>query len=339
MKNPNGYGSVYKLSGKRRKPFGARVTVGWSKDNKQLYKNIGYYESRQLAMIALADYNKNPYSLESNITFKELFDKWSDEKFNKISKSNANGYTMAFKMSESMHDIKFAEIKKAHMQSVIDGTDKGHGTKRKIKVLYNQLYKFALENDIVTKDYSKFVELGENTEESTREVFSKDEIQLLWDNVGRMDFIDSVLIMIYTGLRPGELVLIKNEDINLNERYMRGGIKTKAGKNRVIPINKKIHKFIEDRFNQGNEFLVVNYKNEQMRYFNFYEEKWKKIMEQLNMNHKPHDCRHTFASLMDSAGANKLCIKRIMGHSSTDITDKVYTHKDINELIENVDLI
>ena len=55
---------------------------------------------------------------------------------------------------------------------------------------------------------------------------------------------------------------------------------------------------------------------------------WKK----LEMKHRPHDARHTFASLMDSANANKLCIKRIIGHSSPDITDSVYTHKTLEEL-------
>lgn len=49
--------------------------------------------------------------------------------------------------------------------------------------------------------------------------------------------------------------------------------------------------------------------------------------------------RHAFSSLMDSAGANKLCIKRIIGHASPDITDSVYTHKTIEELIEAIDLI
>ena len=63
-------------------------------------------------------------------------------------------------------------------------------------------------------------------------------------------------------------------------------------------------------------------------------------MEKLELgNHKPHDCRHTFASLMDAADANKLCIKRIMGHASPDITDSVYTHKTIDELIQAIDMI
>lgn len=54
MKNPNGYGSVFKLGGNRRRPYCARVTVGWTDDGKQQYKNIGYFEERADAMIALA---------------------------------------------------------------------------------------------------------------------------------------------------------------------------------------------------------------------------------------------------------------------------------------------
>ncbi|MGX4667791.1 hypothetical protein JNUCC74_00980 [Cerasibacillus sp. JNUCC 74] len=60
----------------------------------------------------------------------------------------------------------------------------------------------------------------------------------------------------------------------------------------------------------NNEYLVTNHENNKMSYYVYYHEKWKKIMEQLEMDHRPHDCRHTFAILMDNAGANKLSIKR-----------------------------
>ncbi|SDL19097.1 tyrosine-type recombinase/integrase [Natronincola ferrireducens] len=340
MRLPNGYGSVYKLSGNRRKPWIARKTIGWNDEGKQLYQTIGYYESRKIALQALADFNKNPYSVEvSTVTFSEIFEKWSTEKFPKISRSNQSGYNSAYNHALSLHDLKFVDIRTAHLQGVIDNCTKGHGTLRKIKVLFSQLYAYTMANDIINKDYSNYIDIGKNEDESTREPFTKEEIQVLWDNVGRMDFIDTILIMIYTGLRPGELLLINAADINLENRTMRGGIKTSAGKNRLIPISKKVMPFIEKRVSKGNEFLVANHEQKQMRYWNYYEEKWKKIMEQLEMNHKPHDCRHTFASLMDSAGANKLCIKRIMGHASKDITDKIYTHKDIEELKEAIDLL
>lgn len=140
----------------------------------------------------------------------------------------------------------------------------------------NQLFKYAMEHDIVSKDYSQLVDIGKNESESTRKPFTLLEIQALWDNVGRMDFIDTVLIMIYTRLRPGELLLIKNANININERIMKGGIKTESGKDRIIPINLKILPFIKNRISEENEFLVVNYEGKQVRYWNYYEEKRKK---------------------------------------------------------------
>ena len=337
---PNGYGCVYKLSGKRRRPFAARITIGWTDEGKQLYRNLSYHKTRPEAMIALAEYNKNPYTLEaSTVTFAEIFGKWSEYKYSKTSKSNINGYNAAYKLSESLYDMKFVEIKKPHLQSVIDNCERGHGTLKKIKVLFNQLYKHALENDIVAKDYSKFVEIGHNEAESTRKPFTDEEIQSLFNNVDRMDFIDTILIMIYTGLRIGELLLIKTADVDIDNRTMKGGLKTEAGKNRIIPINKKILPFVAKRQSEGHELLVANYENKQMKYWNYYEENWKIIMEQLGFKHKPHDCRHTFATLMDNAGANKVSIKRIMGHASKDITDRIYTHKDVQELLRAIDLI
>jgi integrase len=340
IKNPNGYGCVFKLSGKRRKPFGVRITTGWNDDGKQLYRNLGYHKTRPDAMIALAEYNKNPYSMEAaTVTFAEVFEGWSEQKYSKATKSTINGYNAAYKLSSEIHDIKFVEIKKPHMQSVIDQCERGHGTIKKIKVLFNQLFKYALETDIVTKDYSKFVEIGKDESESTRKPFTQEEIEFLFSNVDRMDFIDTVLIMIFTGLRIGELLLMETANVDIDNRTMKGGLKTAAGKNRIIPINKKILQFVAKWKSEGHEFLVTNHEDKQMRYWNYYEEKWKTLMVQLELDHRPHDCRHTFATLMDNAGANKVSIKRIMGHASTDITDKVYTHKDIAELKKAVDLI
>lgn len=340
MRNPNGFGSVYKASGNRRKPYIARVTIGWDDSGKQLYRQVGSYETRQKALIALADYNKNPYSVEaSTITFAELYEKLAQEKFEKISRSNVNGYTAAYKRCSKIHDVKVVEIRKTHLQSIIDEIEIGWATKKKCKILFNQMFKLALENDIITKDYSQFVTIGSNDSDSNRAPFTDMEIQSLFDNVHKMAWIDTVLIMIYSGLRIGELIIIKTSDVDLEQRTIRGGIKTAAGKNRIIPIHSKIYEFIVNRYNPNNEFLLINDLGKQLKYSNYKREKWEKIMEALDMKHEPHDCRHTFATLMDNAGANKVAIKRIMGHASSDITDRVYTHKDLEELRKAIDLI
>lgn len=344
MRLPNGFGSVYKLSGNRRRPWIARKTIRLDDDGRQIYQTIGYFKDRPEALMALAEYNKNPYSIEAaTITFAEIYEQWKAEEFpgdlNRTTKARLNSYEAAFKKAAPLHDMIFVQIRKAHMQPIVDNCDKGYETKKKIKVLFNQMYRYALENDITKSDYAQYVRLpGDDEAGSGRQPFSAAEIDLLWDNLDRMDYIDAVLIMIYTGLRPGELVDIETAKVYLDKRYMRGGKKTRAGKNRVIPINKKILPLIDARL--GGDHLIINPNTGRKEtYWNFYHKKWKAIMEQLQMDHRPHDCRHTFASLMDSAGANKLCIKRIMGHKSQDLTDDTYTHKEIQELIDAVDLI
>lgn len=339
MRLPNGYGSVYKLSGKRRNPFIVRVTVGWTDEGKQMLKTIGFYPTRQEGLNALAEYNSNPYDIEKGkITFVEVFDKWKDEHFPKVSENAIVNYNVAYKYCSPLYDMRFVDIRKSHLQSVVDNSGKAYPTRKLIKTLLNQLSKYAMENDIVEKQYSQYIDVGKNEGKISRVPFSKEEIQQLFDN-DTFDFVDTILIMIYSGMRVGELLSLENKNIFLDKRYMVGGIKTDAGKDRVIPINRKIEKYIRKYYNPNNQYFITNFKGEQMKYSNYRREKFDNVMEKLNMKHSPHECRHTFASLMDTAGANKLCIKRIMGHASPDLTDKVYTHKDIQELIDSIDLI
>lgn len=343
MKLPNGYGSIIKLKGNRRKPFQVRLTKGFTDEGKQIYAYLGYYAKREEALIALSDYNSSPYDItKETITFAEVYEKWSKEHYKKVSDSSIENYSNAYrKYCKALYNMRFKDIRLTHLQGVIDECGMAHPTRAVIKTLFNVLFTFAMKNDIVEKDYAQYVDVGQREGKINRKPFTPEEIQMLFDNVDKMDFIDTILIMIFTGLRVGELLDIKTANVHLEERYMVGGLKTKAGKNRIIPINKKILPFIKKWYNPQNEYLITNFKNNQMQYSNYRREKWDNIIEKMQFenDHRPHDCRHTFASLMDTAGANKLCIKRIMGHASPDITDAVYTHKTITELVEAIDLI
>ena len=340
MRLPNGYGSVYKLSGKRRKPYIARKTIGWSNEGRQLYRTIGYYETKKMALQALVEFNNNPFEVNaSKLKFSDVFDMWKEHKYNNISKSAINGYNAAYEISKNLHNVKLVDIKTMHLQNIINNCGKGYATLRKIKSLYNQLFKYAMQNDIVTKDYSIYIDIGKKKEESKRKPFTQLEIQRLFELEKDIQYVDTILIMIFTGLRIGELLILKCEDIDLDNRTIVGGIKTEAGKNRVIPISKKILPLIKRRLSVGNEYFIVNSFGEKMNYDNYYKEKFIPIMEQLNMEHKPHDCRHTFATLMSNSNANSTAIKKIIGHSSYVTTEKIYTHKDIEELKKAIDLI
>ncbi len=336
MKNPNGYGSIYKLAGNRRRPWTARVTVGWTDEGKQKYKNIGYYEERSEAMIALAQYNNDPYDLDSNkITFAEVYQKWSEEKFPKISDSNIRGYKTSFNKCSMLHGMKFKQIRKMHMQRVINENDHlSYQVRMKLKTLFSQLYQFGIENDIVEKDYSKFVEAGEQTTKIIRMPFTDAEIELLWRNLDR-PYVDTILIMIYSGMRVGELLSIKSANVDVDKQIMIGGIKTKASINRTIPIHNKILPLI----NLNNEYLVVSPTGKKMSYNNYIQRQFTPIMKELGMNHLPHDCRHTTATKLDNAGVDRTIVKLILGHTSNDVTERVYTHKTPEQLLSAINKI
>jgi integrase len=153
-----------------------------------------------------------------------------------------------------------------------------------------------------------------------------------------IDFVESIIVMIYTGLRPSELLDVKCSDVDLEKNYITGGIKTVAGKDRIIPINKKILEIIESRMAQEHEYLFVNSKGVKFEYSN-YLRNFDNVMKQLSMKHKPHDARHTFATLMANAKADTVALQKIIGHASYVTTANVYTHKDLEQLQNAVDLI
>lgn len=340
MKLPNGFGTVYKMQGKRRKPWIARKTIGFTNKGKQKYVTIGTFESKKEALAELVKFNENPYDVkQSKLTFKNLYERFKDESIDKLSKSAQNGYNAAFAHCSPLHNKIFADLKASDLQRVVDNCNKSYETKRKIRSLLNGVYKYAMKNDIVSKDYSTYIELGKRETTIDRVPFSDAEIKRLYEVEQEIPMVDTILILIYSGFRIGELLEMKTENIDLENRVMTGGLKTDAGKNRVVPISDKIMPLIVKRYNPNNKFLIVNRFGRQMTYSNYVREYFEPAMEQLGMKHKTHDCRHTWFTLMDKAGANKIAIKKIGGHASYQTSEKVYTHKDIEDLKEAIDLL
>ena len=118
--------------------------------------------------------------------------------------------------------MKIKEIKTRHLQEAIDNCSKGPATKKKIKYLFGQIFAYAVQNDIISKDYSKFIDIGKNTSESKREPFSTREIEILWQQLNNIEFIDTILIMIYSGFRIGELLELEIANIDLENKTMTG---------------------------------------------------------------------------------------------------------------------
>lgn len=336
LRNENGFGSIVKLSGARRKPYGVRITTGW-KDGKQIRKYLGYYKTQHEALIALAEFHQSGVNLDlTNITLKELFEKWlSDQEKRNIADGTKRNQHMAYNHLGELASMTISKIKAVHLQKWMDGIDLKPSTKGKVKSTIGQVYEYAVQNDIVTKNYAKFIKIEEKIEK-TGAVFTEDEIKTLWKNSD--DLIARILlILIYTGMRIGELLQMNKDTINLDECYVVGGSKTDAGRDRVIPLHQDIIPLVKTQlgenkwFVQSNRGNAVSYSNI-IQTFNAY-------MEKLGMSHKFHDARKTAISLMHSSGIPMETIKIIVGHAGTNVTEKIYLFKNKHELVKVINTI
>ena len=337
MRNPNHYGSVVKLSGKRRRPFMVRGGVyGYDDRGYPQFDIIGYTATREEGNMMLAEYNRNPWDVDrAKITLQQLFDLWKEKKAPKLGESNRSSLCSAFRHCSKLVNYPYKQIKSFQMQETIDFCGKGYSTQAAIKNLWGHLDRFALELDVITRCYSDLL-TSDPVPPTTRDRFSEKEIQLLWQHQAE-PWVDTVLIFIYSGWRISELLAIKKAAVDLQAGTMTGGTKTKAGKNRVVPIHSAIRPLIEHRMKEPGEYLISH--NGKRCSESAYRGFWKEVMEPLGIQKTPHECRHTFESMLDSAGANRKCIDLMMGHVSKDTGNRVYNHKTLEELKTAIELI
>lgn len=337
MRNANGYGSVVKLGGKRRKPYAVRVTVGWTDEGKQIYQYVSYHSNKKEATIALADFNKNPYDIDTaRITFQEIYNTLVEKEFPELSYKTAKNYKSAYQNCKPLYDQVFRDIRKNHLQSVIDDME-SVSMAGVTKLLIQKMYKYAIENDIVTTNYAQYIKLPKKQTSTKKNPFTRDEINFIWDNIDKIRNADIVLILLYTGMRVSELLEIEKDNVHLEERYMVGGLKTEAGKNRIIPIHKRILPLIEKRMEQSkSKYLITNKSGSLLSYDNFRKYYMRDFLADTKVEHTIHDTRHTFISEMDRLRIDNLIIKRIVGHSDKDVTEH-YTHKNLDDLLEAID--
>lgn len=339
MRNENGFGSIVcldKSGKKRRKPWAVRITTGW-KNGKQVRKYLGYYATQADALIALAEYHKNSVDLDlSKLTLDEVWERWISRVEKKgLSASGLRGYKAVYPKLGKLLKMPMKDIKTAHLQDWMDGVDAKPSTKIKYKGTISQLFDYAGQNDIVIKNYAKYIEVNEKIEK-TGAIFTDNEIKLLWNNVDDVAARD-LLILMYTGMRIGEMLQVDREHINFEEGYIIGGNKTAAGKNRIIPLHDKIIPLVKEQLGD-NKWLVQSKRGVAMSYTSALE-RFNKLSDKLGFNHKIHDTRKTAVSLMHTAGIPMETIRVIVGHSGKGVTENVYLFKHPKELVDAINMI
>lgn len=331
MKQPNGYGSVVKLTGNRRRPYMVRITTGtvYNEETQKSYCQrtvLGYYRTRAEALTALGAYNSNPYNLDSkSVTLKEIWNQIKDSV--NVSDSRKKVYESTFdRYLFSIANMKMSDIKTAHLQQIIDTCGHGYSTQSIIRSVLNQIYLYSIQNDIVEKDYVKYIKLESQSTEMERQIYTTDEIINIWNNKNNIDYAFT-LVLLHQGMRIKELRDMLKKDINLDDNTMT----ITQGKNsfsvRTIPINQSVKDIILNQMKlPGTHLFDIN----KSHYEHFVTN---------NLNHRAYDTRHTFASKCNELNVKTIAVQKIMGHKPDTVLEQVYTHISIDELQREINKV
>src|SRR5690606_29362002 len=342
MKLPNGYGSVHKLPGNRRRPWRARVTVGWTEDGKQLYYTVGYYATQREALAALAEYHERPIGDRRDLTLGQIYEQWSAKAYETLDRSTVNGYKACWKRISKLADVPIRLIKTSDLQGIIDGMVEeglGRSSLEKAKTLCGILLDLAVADDIITTNYARYIKLPPSRKPK-KEVFSDLEIQQIERLAQAGDiWAGTVMILLYTGMRVGELVSLTPFQVDPGAWVITGGIKTDAGRDRKMPIHSRILPYVrywyETRgprlIHRDGKPLSVNY----YRKYCYYPALERAGTRRLT----PHATRRTFATMLNRADVQPKYIQALMGHSDFAVTANEYILPPEEELRRAIEAI
>lgn len=359
MRLPNGFGQISEIKGQNlRKPFRAMVSDGKKPNGRPIVKPLkpeSYFETYKEAYEALLEYNKNPYDLSPTLSVKEVYEKWSAEYFKTLtSDSSVRTITSAWAYCGIIADMPFNTVRARHLKGVLtDGYRMNKGkkvlpsaaSKARIKSLFNLLFDYAVEYELTDKNYARTFDISQDIVDEVEAnhkghlAFTADEMKTMWENIN-VPWVDLVLIQCYTGWRPQEIGLILRDDLDLENWTMIGGMKTDAGKDRIVPVHPRIRdlvmKYHDESAKCGSKYLFPC--DGQKLTYEKYQGRFNKVIEALRLNpaHRPHDGRKQFVTAAKDAGMDEYAIKYIVGHKISDVTEKVYTQREVEWLMSEI---
>ena len=337
-------GTITKLSGRRASPYWARLPVDYS-SGIAVRRSIGVYPTYKAASEALA---KAIYAIETenskvqgSVTLQNIYEQFiKSHYYDGLSKSAQSAHRTAWKHLENCWNVPITSINKEAFQTAINILNqKGYKreTLAKIRNLASLLCKEAMGMGLITINYGQLVQLPKSDTIAAKP-FSGQDLKTIWhaaDN-GNKDAI-AVLILIYTGMRPSELLSVDiAAHLHTEEHYwyFQTGNKTEAGLNRIIPIPDILHSILNTLIaSRPRGPLVATEKGGFFRLDNWRPRHFNVLMAGLKLSgYVPYSCRHTYADMQKRRNISPEIMMEIMGHEDYSTTVERYqttTEEDI----------
>lgn len=329
-KRGNGQGCVYK----NRDTWTAEITLGYvigedGKRKRRSRKKCGF--ARKKDALAAIEQMRQEGAPKPAASVAELYQMYHDDAEKKLSHTKLQAYEIAWKkIAPVIAHRKIDSLTVPELQSLTDAAAPTYYPARDIKNLLSHLYKIAIRDDIADKNRAQYIQLPDH-QATERTIFTDAEIDALWT---RKDdpAAQHMLLMLYTGMRPAEVLSIQRENIHIEEQWMAGGVKTKKSKARKIIIPDKVVGIVRQMLSDCTESALSCYK-----YKNAFYDAWAALRASLGLREQltPYCCRHTYITRLTALKVSPAMLQELAGHEDYDTTLE-YTHLSVADRLAEV---
>lgn len=330
---PNGTGTVYKRGKTWTASYVHGYVINQDGTSRTVRSTKGGFRTKKEAM----EYLPNLQNVQERKTPKlvELFELYkTSKKYLALSDSRKEKYDIAWKKLETLWFWKIDMLTTFDLQNAVDSNADTYYTARDLKNLLSKLYQMALPDEFVRQNLSDYIELPPLNAKQ-QQAFRSEEIAALWNDYTSGNWWTGyILLMIYTGMMPGELLDARKDNIDWEGRQIVGaGKKTKERKETPIVLADFILPVLADlcEHTAGDKLIRIN---KDKFYDTYYE-----VLERAGCRRlTPYSCRHTAATTLALENIPPSIIQKIMRHAKFSTTEK-YIHINIEPMREAINML
>lgn len=331
MRRANGTGSVVKLSGNRRRPWAVRIPVRDSRGRvRQRY--LSYHARAAEAQAALDAWARDHHGPQpGGDTLGEIYERWSARSYPRLNPASVASHKAAWGRVGALAGREIRAVTLDDLQGILD-QDAARGLSQSSvnndRILMAALYRYAMERELVARDITRYLESPRIAPKHAKGVLTQAQLDALAALAGEGDrWARTAMLLCYTGFRVSELLALTPADYHPEGGYLQGGMKTAAGRGRIVPVHPRVQPWLEDFLAQSGARIICRPDGGPVSAA-AYRKEFAALMARIGAEGAtPHWCRHTCATRLHQAGADPLAIKRILGHADQSVTEH-YTHLD-----------
>ena len=359
-KRENGGGTIRTVKGANGTRHYAYAPARYEMVNgvrKCIRAPLGSFSKKSEAKEAIEKYTQAP-SKKYNYSISQVYEEWSSIAFPNIKQQTVDNYKAAWKQVQAAWGAKCnqpirerttGEIREIYdywmheHETIRQGKNKTYTTKagplsksamQKIKSFLKQIYDYCMENNIVQQNYASLVKIPRDAEEGKQRALSDLEFAKLEKGYQDIPGGDACYVLCYTGFRITEFCSLTKFSYDPHEMTLRGGIKTDAGFDRIVPVHPKILPIIEKWYAESSGPLYAQPNGKPYNKDNFRDKVWYPVMAALELpdDLTPHSARHTYGTKLSKAKVSAEDIQKLIGHADYSTTANIYINQDISTL-------